>query len=620
MTDEKSPNSEEKYIEKDTNTNLETIICPKCNTENSKSNLFCRKCGSPFVDKVNCRRCYSLNPVYNSYCSNCGAILRQTLSQQPTQPEPYSPQTHASPQYSPYQQGYTPYMTGQPVVYRDPNDPFFREQYKRAKQETANTAGLIIGIILVSLGILSIIGSILIIAYTPMVIEDILIGTGLTEGYFYGALISMLIVPSIVVTTTGFALIRYKPENNAWKGAYYILRYIFLIISSLSVILAVIIIFSWIFYNPTNQVTGALPFWLFYMFTIPINSISLMFLVSLEILVFLLCIISLSFPLVRNLIKYFKQKSEAKINNDKELKQFPVDENIEDYKLISSEKEYIALEYSDMKLSKVELKKGRLPTLFYKIKNTPIIGSMELFAGSYFVSYVFIFLFSPLIPTEDGGEAVDPFIFVLQLAWAGIFEELSFRLILIGIPLIFVVLVRFLRQSEKLAITNVPRNERTDLNRIDILEEKQTKEQIRPYEIPLALRGKTRFIGIPEWILIGISSLLFGFAHWEKWTGSWGAWKIVQAFLMGLFLSYAFVKYGIESSIFIHMANNVLTGLVLAASFVGINWIVFLTGFVVIGLLLPGAMKSASAIVNIVLTYIIRKREEKEKFLQKDPQ
>jgi len=252
-----------------------------------------------------------------------------------------------------------------------------------------------------------------------------------------------------------------------------------------------------------------------------------------------------------------------------------------------------------LKLSPLEERKGILPTAFYQVKNMPFTKSIELLGASMITSIVIILLLTPFITEGDTGPiAEDPFVSIIAVAWAGVLEELSFRLILIGVPMVFVVLIRFIIQE----------NAKTDSISI---EKNVEKKRLKVSNIFLAIRGKYKTIGYVEWSLIGASSLIFGFAHWEGWTGSWGAWKIVQAGLSGFFLSYAFVKYGIESAIFIHITNNVISALAVVSEEVGnTEWLTTITNFLTWGLMFIGIMKIVSVIINFFLNRNIKQRAQ----------
>jgi len=584
MEEEKN-NSPIEEKETDSETDKESIICTNCGEKNPQTNLFCNFCGHHFVDKINCSKCEEENPIYNSYCSYCGTPMR--LIQQSTQQVQQSPTISTA---RDKQSVYTPLHKLPPDVQERLN-----EQQRKQKLESRNTIATVFGIIFIVLGIGFLITFFVFVFVTQSelfaeIIGDL--GTEITEATYYGALIGMMIPPFIILMTAGISLLAYKPDNDAWKGLYRILRFLFLGFSSLVAIFVIISIFGWIFYNPNEIVSINEYFWLFYIFIIPINMTKS----NLYILLFFIyfsCILLMTVPtLVKYLLKRYH--SDLDMNSETEKKDDTTKLLDNDIEKSSSQQELHIL-----KLSPLEERKGILPTAFYQIKNMPLIKSIELLGLSMISSIIIILLLTPFIPVPDTAPiAEDPFVSIIAVAWAGVFEELSFRLILIGVPMIFVVLIRFIIQE----------NAKTDSLS---LEKKVEKKKLKIYDIFLAIRGKYKSIGYMEWSLIGVSSLIFGFAHWEGWTGSWGAWKIVQAGLSGFFLSYAFVKYGIESAIFIHITNNVVSALSVVSIEVGNSgWITFITNFLIWGLMFIGIMKGVSVIVNFILNRNIKQRAQ----------
>ena len=493
--------------------------------------------------------------------------------------------------YAPSQQVIaTPYHQLPPEV-----QARLKEQQRKQKLESRNTIATVFGIIFIVLGIGALVNFFLTFFITEMdFFSDILgsVDLGLSKAALYGALIGMNLPPVVILMTAGISLLSYKPDNDAWKGLYKILRFLFLGFSSVVAIFIIVSIFGWIFYNPNEIVSINEYFWLFYIFIIPINMTKF----NLYILLFFIyffCILLMTLPtLVRYILK--RNHSEHDVNGVTKSKE-------DTTKLLDNdiEKSNSQQELHILKLNPLEEKKGNMPTAFYQIKNMPFIKSIELLGASMISSIIIILILSPFITEGDTDPiAEDPFVSIIAVAWAGVFEELSFRLILIGVPMVFVILIRFIIQE----------NAKTDSISLEKMVE---KKRLKVSDIFLAIRGKYKTIGYAEWILIGASSLIFGFAHWEGWTGSWGAWKIVQAGLSGFFLSYAFVKYGIESAIFIHITNNVISALSVVSVEVGNSgWITFITNFLMWGLIFIGIMKGASVIVNLILNRKLRQRAQ----------
>jgi len=567
----------------DSETEQEQIICTNCNEKNPQTNLFCNYCGHHFVDKVKCNRCGEEVPVYNSYCSYCGAPMRLT---QEVRQRGHQSITHST---TPQQSGdfiSKPQFFPKPIHQLPPEvQERLREQERKRKLETRNTIGTVFGIISLVLGIGTLITFFLMLFLISGDFLGEIIGelnAEITTASYYGLIIGFFIPPIAIFLTSGISLLIYKIDGDAWRGLYRILRFMFLTFSALFAILTITSTLGWIFYNPNDiGLTNGL-FWLFGAFLVPIGLTKL----NLYLLLFFIyfgCILLMTIP---TLVKYILERKREKNEISDEYEAVEIKES-ETQKLGPQQ------ELRLMKINPIEAKKGIMPNIFYRIKNIELIKSLELLGATMLASIIIILILTPFIPPADTEPiAEDPFIAIAEVAWAGIFEEISFRLILIGVPMIFVVLIRYiLQQKEKVELGSSPAN----------------KSKLKIYDIFLAIRGKYKTIGYPEWILVGISSLIFGFAHWEKWTGGWEAWKIVQATASGIFLSYAFVKYGIESAIFVHSTNNVISALSIYTMEVGnTNWLTFITNFMVWGLVFVGVMKAVSFIINLIFKRMVK--------------
>ncbi len=104
---------------------------------------------------------------------------------------------------------------------------------------------------------------------------------------------------------------------------------------------------------------------------------------------------------------------------------------------------------------------------------------------------------------------------LFSLANAPVWEEIIVRVLMIGVPLLF----------------------------IDLIRRKFRKDWYRYF-----LGGSIK-IGIPETALIIFSATMFGFAHY---LGGWGEWKIPAAGIAGLAFGYLFLKFGLAASITLH--------------------------------------------------------------------
>lgn len=153
-----------------------------------------------------------------------------------------------------------------------------------------------------------------------------------------------------------------------------------------------------------------------------------------------------------------------------------------------------------------------------------------LFMAYLFVSIASVFFVADVlgqpVPTPNFN-AVPINMLIFELTFAPVWEETVYRLMLIGIPLtLFYVFTR-----------------------------KGDGRKTWKY-----LLGGNMKITPPVLILIIISSIIFGVAHWSSGSG-WGTWKIVPAGIAGLMLAYLYVKKGLYADILFHFSVDA-TGII----------------------------------------------------------
>ena len=124
------------------------------------------------------------------------------------------------------------------------------------------------------------------------------------------------------------------------------------------------------------------------------------------------------------------------------------------------------------------------------------------------------------LPT-DPISSTDLWQLLFLLANASVWEELVTRVLLIGIPLIAIDAIRGRFRNKKLAYI---------------------------------LGGGFTF-GALEVALVVISSIVFGFAHYE----GWGSWKVFPASVAGLAFGYMFMRHGLASAIMLHFSFDYLS-------------------------------------------------------------
>ncbi|NHK32083.1 MAG: CPBP family intramembrane metalloprotease [Asgard group archaeon] len=593
--EEKKPiNAENSLYEKDDEEQLSEDswqYCQKCQKKNPKNNLFCNFCGHHFVDKIKCQKCSEMMPIYNSFCGNCGAPLKIDI-QSKSFKKASSDLTEIlqQPTLS------TSEQVNKPINYQMK----ITEYERRSKIQTRQTTATIFGIIFLVFGIGNLIVFILQLGlFSSEYMSELLELYELdftNDVTIYAGLVAFQLPPIVILVVSGISLMKPKNKNKPWKSLYHTLRFVFIGFSTIIALFCVIASFGWIFYNPTIPYLEIHLLWMFTAIEFFVTSRTLL-LYSLLFVIYFITVILLILPPILELIKN-KMKKKVESEDEEVVKSSEEGKSIEldnDNRIIFKSK--------NEEILAVKERKGPMPAIFYKIKNTPLIKSMELIGAEIIVSFIIVLILGSFATddTPDVG-VLDPFNYIIQLAWAGVFEELSFRLVLIGIPMIIVVIVRFVLQKK---YEDKPNDETKLTKRI----KDQPKLNIK--DILFAFRGKYKIISYPEWVLVGISSILFGFAHWEGWTGGWGWWKIIQTAASGFFLSYAFVKYGIESAIFIHITNNVISGLTLFSTDIpNASWLIVFSTIATFSFIFLGIMKITSYIINLVYRYRIIKIPE----------
>ena len=150
---------------------------------------------------------------------------------------------------------------------------------------------------------------------------------------------------------------------------------------------------------------------------------------------------------------------------------------------------------------------------------------------------------------------VDYAVELLGLSYATILEEVCFRLLPIGIPLIFALIFAFKY--------NLPSDEERRANIVfkGILRPKYAVENLIKSE------HEKKLASVLKTLLIAWSALTFGLLHYSM--GDWQIGKVLPTTIAGLVLAYCYIEYGIEASILIHWIFNVyLTIYSLASAFV----------------------------------------------------
>jgi len=157
-------------------------------------------------------------------------------------------------------------------------------------------------------------------------------------------------------------------------------------------------------------------------------------------------------------------------------------------------------------------------------RHSTILTVGGLFFAVLVVNFIYYLLVesSGVNPNVPDFESEPLWASVFNFANASVWEEIISRVLLIGIPLLWIDL---------------------------LFRRKQLLPPIRYF-----VGGKIEF-GFIECALILFSATMFGFAH----VGGWDVWKVFPSLISGLCFGYLFVRIGLYAAIVFHFAFDFLT-------------------------------------------------------------
>ena len=167
------------------------------------------------------------------------------------------------------------------------------------------------------------------------------------------------------------------------------------------------------------------------------------------------------------------------------------------------------------------------------------------------VAFILALLLANIEPTTPvQPTATNAWVYLYELANAGVYEELAFRVLLIGLPM---ALGSFVLRTLEVTRSASPWN--------------------RPGSAGKHIAGAWRYlIGgvvrsdapretlVAAWAFLFASSSIFGLAH----APGWGWWKVLPAMTAGLGFGYLFLRHGVGAAILAHFVNDYLFSLVYA--------------------------------------------------------
>jgi len=183
---------------------------------------------------------------------------------------------------------------------------------------------------------------------------------------------------------------------------------------------------------------------------------------------------------------------------------------------------------------------------------TNFLYIMPLVATSLLYSTVLIQQFQTTEGVQTGNlnfpPQTSPYVILINLAFAPVREEFAFRMTSIGIPL-GILLVLLYRYDDRVSGFK----NRVRLVLLALLSPECAKAEVGYKNV--ASNGFFGGISALEWVLIFLTSILFGAAHYLL-GGGWEIGKVTTAFLAGFVLALMFVIYGAYASILLHWFFN----------------------------------------------------------------
>ncbi len=203
------------------------------------------------------------------------------------------------------------------------------------------------------------------------------------------------------------------------------------------------------------------------------------------------------------------------------------------------------------------------------------IAVAQVWLATTFFQYALILLLAAVgsPPTSPFTETnTNAWVLLFDYSAASVYEELAFRALLIGVPMAIAGLLFRAMRSRAAAGSRGPGSSRSGL-----------LHELRYLWGGNLRKESSREAQLAAWVLIFLSSLLFGLAH----APGWGWWKVVPAFVVGLGMGYVFVRHGLGASILLHFATD--GSLALSLEGVGGLGLTLLSDLLFLGLAVAGA-------------------------------
>lgn len=177
----------------------------------------------------------------------------------------------------------------------------------------------------------------------------------------------------------------------------------------------------------------------------------------------------------------------------------------------------------------------------------PVIASMTLMA----VVAISLFQESHGVPTGEPPISGDSLVAFLELTISPLIEEIGFRITPMGTFLIF-----YLLTVGKAGRTLTNSGLRLKLFFLTFLYPEKAKKILGLRTVDDS--GIRKGISLAEWILIFLTSAVFGLAHY-LYGGTWEIGKITSTFVQGFAMGFTYLLYGVQAPILLHWFFNYYT-------------------------------------------------------------
>jgi len=176
------------------------------------------------------------------------------------------------------------------------------------------------------------------------------------------------------------------------------------------------------------------------------------------------------------------------------------------------------------------------------------IAQVWLAFTAFQVAVIFLMYLSNIEPTSPIDITPEnAWVFFFDLLNASVYEELAFRVLLMGVPMAVGSLI--VRVMEVNRAGGTGRGTTTPGRHI--------LGSLRYLVGGRVSRGATRETLLASWAVLLASAVVFGAAHMP----GWGWWKVVPSFIAGLAFGYLFLRHGVTAAILAHFVNDYLSSL-----------------------------------------------------------